>query len=86
LKLLQEEFSWLYNATELRRNPEGIDPAFCVAIFGIGVLAGIHMYEAFNEIFQLATAGWAVFFVVALVAVAVVVEVEAKFDEPYRRR
>jgi uncharacterized protein (TIGR04222 family) len=52
LNTLQKEYSWLQNTTELERNAEGIDPAFCVAVFGTGALAGVPMYEAFHEIFQ----------------------------------
>ena len=51
IKALEEHFLWLKESVKLERIPEGIDPAFYIAIFGVGILAGTSLYGLFGKAF-----------------------------------
>lgn len=54
LKELEGHFGWLKEDTY---NPKGIDPAFAIAIFGIGALSASPIYNPFNKAFPASKSG-----------------------------
>lgn len=57
LQSLEEHFGWLRESIKQTRTPEGIDPAFALAVFGIGVLGPSDLYKPFNKAFPSNKAG-----------------------------
>ena len=52
LKALEENFGWVQQSLKRGITPEGIDPAFSIAVFGIGALAGVSAYSHFTQAFR----------------------------------
>ncbi len=57
LKKLGKQFGWLKETVKQRESSEGIDPAFGVAIFGAGILAGSTFYTSYGEAFARSSSG-----------------------------
>jgi uncharacterized protein (TIGR04222 family) len=57
LKELKENFCWVQESLKSGKTPEGIDPAFSIAIFGVGALAGVSAYSHFTQAFPAAKSG-----------------------------
>lgn len=51
LKALKEHFGWLGEAIKETRAPQGIDPAFAIAIFGIGIIETSNLHGPFKKAF-----------------------------------
>lgn len=51
LKTVGKQFDWLKETFRRGESPEGIDPAFGIAFFGTGVLAGSTLHAPFSEAF-----------------------------------
>lgn len=58
LKALEKHFDWVKESLQSNKIPEGVDPAFSVAVFGIGSLAGVSLYNPFSEIFPARKPTW----------------------------
>jgi uncharacterized protein (TIGR04222 family) len=46
---LEEHFEWLDKAVRIRSVPKGIDPSYCVAIFGMESLEGASFLDTFRD-------------------------------------
>ncbi len=57
LQRLEEHFGWLRESIKERRTQEGIDPAFALAVFGIGVFGSSALYQPFSKAFPANSAG-----------------------------
>jgi uncharacterized protein (TIGR04222 family) len=51
LKELNENFGWVQESLKRGITPEGIDPAFAIAVFGVGALTGVSAYSHFTQAF-----------------------------------
>ena len=49
--MLEEHFGWLEKSIRANKAPEGINPAFAIAIFGISFLSGNALYKTYSEAF-----------------------------------
>lgn len=56
-KTLEEHFGWVEESIKINKSPEGIDPAFAIAVFGIGFLTGNTLYGLFSQAFSTESAG-----------------------------
>jgi len=52
LKEMEKYFKWVKDALSKNKNPEGIDPAFGVALFGITIIGATSSYGAYRHAFQ----------------------------------
>ena len=51
LKELEKNFGWVRESLKGGNTPEGIDPAFAIAVFGVGTLAGVSAFSGFSQAF-----------------------------------
>ncbi len=58
-KTLEEHFGWVKESIKINKAPEGIDPAFAIAVFGVGLLTGNALYGTFSQAFSTESAGGA---------------------------
>ena len=60
LKELEKNFGWVQESLKSGKTPEGIDPAFAIAVFGVGALAGVSLYGPFTQAFPAdkSSSGW----------------------------
>ena len=51
LKELEKNFGWVRESLKGGKTPEGIDPAYAIAVFGVGALAGVSAFSHFSQAF-----------------------------------
>jgi uncharacterized protein (TIGR04222 family) len=51
VKKMKKQFSWMKNSVKKGIFPEGVDPGFCVALFGAGVLSSASGYALLSNVF-----------------------------------
>ena len=51
LKELEKNFGWVRESLKGGKTPEGIDPAYAIAVFGVGALAGVSAFSPFSQAF-----------------------------------
>ena len=56
-KTLEKHFGWVEESIRINKAPEGIDPAFAIAVFGTGFLTGNALYRDFSQAFSTKSTG-----------------------------
>lgn len=57
IQTLEDHFGWVEKSIKANETPEGVDPTFAIAIFGIGILAGTNLYGTFGQAFLTKSVG-----------------------------